>query len=70
MQTLQTGIRITVAPEAKGPAFLLPFLGEVQELKGVRRGGSILYMLPPISKGAVFWYEHASEHTSGAKGNR
>ncbi len=67
VQALQTGIRVTVSPEVKGRAFLLPFLGEVQELEGVRRGLGISYTLPPISKGAVFWYEPASESTSGAK---
>jgi hypothetical protein len=70
VQAPQTGIRITVSPEIKGRAFLLPFLGEVQELEGVRRGGGISYTLPPISKGAAFWYEPISEHTSGAKADR
>ncbi len=60
VQTPQTGVRITVSPEIKGPAFLLPFLGEVQKLEGVRRGGGISYTLPTISKGAVFWYEPSS----------
>lgn len=50
VQTLQTGIRVTVSPEIKGPAFLLPFLGEVQQLEGVRLDGGISYTLPPISK--------------------
>jgi hypothetical protein len=70
VQTLQTGIRVTVSPEIKGRAFLLPFLGEVQELEGVRRDGSISYTLPPISKGAVFWYVPASDQTAGRKANR
>jgi hypothetical protein len=70
VQTLQTGIRVTVSPEIKGPAFLLPFLGEVQQLEGVRLDGGISYTLPPISKGAAFWYEPASESTTGAKTNR
>ena len=70
VQTLQTGIRVAVSPEIKGRAFLLPFLGEVQELQGVRLDGGISYSLPPISKGAVFWYEPASDHTAGPKTNR
>ena len=61
VQTVQTGIRITASPEIKGRAFLLPFMGEVQEVKGIRRDGSMSYTLPPISKGAVFWYEPASD---------
>jgi hypothetical protein len=63
VQTVQTGIRITVASENKGPAFFLPFLGEVQELAGVRHGGVVSYTLPPVSKGAVFWFQPASEST-------
>lgn len=63
VQTSQTGIRITVSPQMKGPAFFLPFLGEPQKLEGERRGGVVSYSLPPISKGAVFWYEPVSETT-------
>ena len=63
VQTVQTGIRITVSSENNGPAFFLPFMGEVQEVTGVRRDGVVSYTLPPISKGAVFWYQPASEPT-------
>jgi hypothetical protein len=70
VQTLQTGIRVSVSPESKGRAYVLPFLGEVQELEGVRRAGDISYTLPPLSKGAVFWYKPASDQTAGAKANR
>jgi len=70
VQTLQTGIRVTVSPQSKGRAYVLPFLGEVQELEGVRRAGEISYTLPPLSKGAVFWYKPASDQTAGAKANR
>ena len=59
VQILQTGIRVIVSPETKGPAFLLPFLGEVQALEGTRVDGGTAYTLPPISKGAAFWYEPA-----------
>ena len=61
VQTVQTGIRITVSSENNGPAFFLPFMGEVQEVAGVRHGGVVSYTLPPVSKGAVFWYQPASE---------
>ena len=70
VQTLQTGIGVTVSPEIKGRAYLLPFLGQVQELEGVRHDGGISYTLPPISKGAAFWYEPASDHTTDTKANR
>jgi hypothetical protein len=69
-QTVQTGIRITVSPESKGRALLLPFLGETEELEGIRHNRDISYRLPPISKGAVFWYEAAPAPTAGAKANR
>jgi hypothetical protein len=42
-------------PKARG--FFLPFLGETKELAGTSSGGRITYTLPPITKGAVFWYE-------------
>jgi len=65
VQTSQTGIRVTVSSEIEARAFFLPFMGEAQELEGVRLGGTISYTLPPVSKGAVFWYEPASEHATG-----
>jgi hypothetical protein len=61
VQTVQSGIRVTVSSENNGPAFFLPFMGEVQEVRGVRDGGVVSYTLPPISKGAVFWYQPASD---------
>jgi hypothetical protein len=61
VQTVQSGIRVTVSSENNGPAFFLPFMGEVQEVRGVRDGGVVAYTLPPISKGAVFWYQPASD---------
>ena len=57
VQTPQTGIRVTISEESKGRGFFLPFLGEMQELNGSQENGHISYLLPPISKGAVFWYE-------------
>jgi hypothetical protein len=58
VQTVQTGVRVTVSAASKSRAFFLPFLGETQELKGAQAAdGRTSYMLPPISKGAVFWLE-------------
>jgi hypothetical protein len=58
VQTPQTGVRVRVTNAAKGKAFFLPFLGEVQEVSGVHESdGRTSYTLPTISKGAVFWYE-------------
>ncbi len=65
VQTVQTGVKVTVASEAKGPAYFLPFMGEVQKVEGVRVNGGTSYTLPPISKGAVFWYEPAPVQAAG-----
>ncbi len=59
VQTSLTEVRVTVAGELGGKAFFLPFLGEVQQLKGARGDSTVSYILPTISKGAVFWYESA-----------
>jgi len=60
VQTPLTEVRVTVSGESAAKAFFLPFLGDVQELKGVRGDGTLSYILPTISKGAVFWYEPAA----------
>ena len=57
VQTPQSGVQVTIPAESKGKAFFLPFLGEVQELKGVQTDGHMSFPLPAISKGAVFWFE-------------
>jgi hypothetical protein len=65
VQAPQTGVEVRVQSEGDGSGFFLPFLGEVQTLKGTRNGDSITYTLPAITKGAVFWYEpseKASNH--------
>jgi hypothetical protein len=48
----QPGVRVTV--HGKGTAEVLPFLGDVQSLKGEARGSATVFELPPISRGAVF----------------
>ena len=57
VQTAQSGVEASVTSKGEGKGFFLPFLGEVQTVKGIRHGDSITYALPPITKGAVFWYE-------------
>jgi hypothetical protein len=57
IQSPQTGIQITVSGAQKGRGFFLPFLGDVQSLTGTAGDGGIVYKLPAIEKGAVFWYE-------------
>ena len=56
IQTPQTDVRITVPSANGGKGFFLPFLGEVQEMRGVVGEKGITYKLPAIEQGAVFWY--------------
>ncbi len=57
IQTPQTDVEVSVKSKSAGNGFFLPFLGEVQPVKGVPHGDGIVFRLPPITKGAVFWYE-------------
>jgi hypothetical protein len=57
IQTLQTGVQVTIAGTTKHRGFFLPFLGEAQPLDGTVGDGGVTYTLPAIEKGAVFWYE-------------
>jgi hypothetical protein len=57
IQTPQTGVEVTVTSNAEVTGFFLAFLGEVQTVRGVLHGDHVAFVLPTISKGAVFWYE-------------
>jgi len=57
IQTPQTGVQVTVSGAHDGHGFVLPFLGDVQQVNGIPGDDGIRYDLPPIQKGAVFWYE-------------
>jgi len=57
VQTPQSGVEVSVTAKGNGKAFFLPFLGDVQTIQGTRRGDSVTYPLPPITKGGVFWIE-------------
>ena len=57
VQTPQSGVKVAVVSKTEGKGFFLPFLGQVQSLHGVRDGDSVSFVLPEITKGAVFWYE-------------
>jgi hypothetical protein len=48
---------VTISLPVGDKAKFLPFLGEEQELQGQRSGGVVVYHLPPIFRGAVFWVE-------------
>jgi hypothetical protein len=57
VQTPQNGVQVSVKSASEGKGFFLPFLGDVQPIKGVRNGESMSFTLPAITKGAVFWYQ-------------
>jgi hypothetical protein len=56
VQTPQTGVEVTVKSASGNEGQFLPFMGDVQTIKGARRGETVTYTLPAISKGGVFWY--------------
>src|SRR3984893_7322888 len=58
VQTPQTDVRISLPTAANSSGFLLPFLGDVQKLDGTQANGRTTFNLPPVLKGAVFWYGH------------
>ena len=57
IQTPQNDVEVKLSAKSEVKGFFLPFLGEVQAVKGTRQGDSVSFSLPPITKGAVFWYE-------------
>lgn len=58
VQTPQTEVSISFPTAANSSGFLLPFLGDVQKLDGTQAHGRTTFNLPPVLKGAVFWYGH------------
>jgi len=56
VQTPQT-VTITVPAREGTSATFLPFLGDVQRLRGISNNGSVSFTLP-ITKGAVFWLQN------------
>ena len=58
VQTPQTNVSISLPTAANSSGFLLPFLGDVQKLDGTQANGRTTFNLPPVLKGAVFWYGH------------
>ena len=57
IQTPQSGVTVTVKSSGDLKGSFLPFLGEVQSVKGMRSGDSVTFTLPTITRGAVFSYE-------------
>jgi hypothetical protein len=52
-----TGVRVSVPAERKCTLRFLPFLGELQTLRGQRAGDRTVFALPPIERGAAVWIE-------------
>ena len=57
VQTPQKDVVVSVVSKPDSKGFFLPFLGNVQPVEGTRRGDSMTFALPAITKGAVFWVE-------------
>jgi hypothetical protein len=56
VQTVQTDIQISLPTIPGGSGYFLPFLGDLQTLPGTYHAGRVTFTLPPLAKGAVFWY--------------
>jgi len=57
IQAPQSGVEVSVASKRDGKGFFLPFMGQIQTVKGDRQGEMMRFSLPTITRGAVFWYE-------------
>jgi hypothetical protein len=55
----QDNVRISVPAGKKLTLHFLPFLGEPQAVSGREAGGRLIFLLPPIERGAVVWLEDA-----------
>lgn len=52
-----TNLRVRIPAGRSRRLFLLPFLGESQEIPGRRVGKQIVFRIPRVDKGAVAWLE-------------
>jgi hypothetical protein len=55
--TPQTGVQVRIEGARAGHGFFVPFLGQMSRIDGVAEHGTLTFRLPPIQKGAVFWWE-------------
>src|SRR5262249_47606 len=55
--TPQTGVEVRIKGRSKGDGFFVPFLGQVARVEGVEERGTLIFRLPTLQKGAVFWLE-------------
>lgn len=56
-QTPERNVRISFPAEPRARLYALPFLGEIQEVKGESKDGKITCVIPEIDKGMVVWSE-------------
>ena len=63
LQTPQKDVRLEVVGTSHIHGYFLPFLGEVSKVNGVAGNGRVTFNLPPIEKGAVFWWTADSGET-------
>ena len=57
VQTPQSGVQVRLEGTNKGHGFFLAFLGQVSPVDGFVDHGGVTFSLPPIEKGAVFWWD-------------
>jgi hypothetical protein len=57
VQTPQKGVRVSVPADGSGKGWFLPFLGEAAPLAGQPQNGRLVFTLPDIPKGAIFWLD-------------
>lgn len=57
VQTPQNAVKVTVENAGNVHGFFQPFLGKVSPVEGVAGEGKVTFSLPPIQKGAIFWWE-------------
>jgi len=57
VQTPQRGVRVSVTMDGDRKGWFLPFLGEPVTLTGQPRNGRLVFTLPEIQKGAIFWLD-------------
>ena len=57
VQTPQRGVRVSVPMDGGRKGWFLPFLGEPVALTGQPQNGRLVFTLPEIQKGAVFWMD-------------
>ena len=60
-QTPEKDIRITFSAKRDSKVFMLPFLGNVQDIRCNAKNGRATCLIPEIKKGAVVWIERHAE---------